>query len=188
MDLTVNLKNQEAEFILACTRNEEWAQKMLYEEFYPKLYPVSLRYTKHKEEALDILHEGFLKIFKNISKYKQGTNLEAWLKRIVINTAIDHYRKKSRTRTTDIEDAHDVCSMDADAVSQMNAEAILEAITELPDQYRTIFNLFIIEGYSHNEISEKLGINESTSRSNLAKARKRLKGILHKKQIVLNVG
>jgi len=186
MDLTMNLQNKEADFISACIKNEEWAQKMLYEEYYPKLYPVSIRYTKDSQEALDVLHDGFLKIFKNIGKYKEGTNLEAWLKRIVINTAIDHYRKKSRTRTSDIEDAHDVCTLEADAVSQMNANAILGAISELPDQYRTIFNLFIIEGFSHQEISDKLGINESTSRSNLAKARKRLKKILHEKQIVTN--
>ncbi len=186
MDLSLTLKNGEEDFILACSRNEEWAQKMLYENFYPKLYPVCMRYTSDKDQALDVLHEGFLKIFKNIGKYKHGTNLEAWLKRIVINTAIDHYRKKGRNRTTDIEAAYDVSSLDADAVSQMNAEAIMLAITELPDQYRTIFNLFIIEGYSHGEISEKLDINESTSRSNLAKARKRLKQILIEKQLVVN--
>lgn len=188
MDLTISLQQNEKDLISACVRNEEWAQKQLYEQFYPVLYPICIRYAVDKDEALDILHEGFIKIFRYIARYQTGTNLAAWVKRIMVNTAIDNYRKTSKNRTSDLETAYDVCSLDADAVSQITAENIMEAIQELPSQYRTIFNLFIIEGYSHAEIGQKLGINESTSRSNLAKARKKLKAIIVKKGIVDYVG
>lgn len=187
MDLSISFKNNEAALITACVNNEEWAQKSLYETFYPILYPICIRYAIDKEEALDILHEGFIKVFRYIGRYQSGTNLKAWVKRIIVNTAIDNYRKNSKLRTSDLEQAYDVCSLDADAISQITADDIMDAIQELPDQYRTIFNLFIIDGYSHQEIGEKLGINESTSRSNLAKARKKLKTIIVRKGIVENV-
>ena len=184
MDLTLTLENNEQDLIAACVKNEEWAQKTLYESFYPILYPICIRYAVDKDQALDILHEGFIKVFRNVGKYQTGTNLKAWVKRIIVNTAIDNYRKTSKNRTSDLDQAYDVCSLDADAVSQITAEDIMSAIQDLPAQYRTIFNLFIIEGYSHAEIGAKLNINESTSRSNLAKARKKLKAIIVKKGIV----
>ncbi len=187
MDLSISLDTNEADLIAACVRNEEWAQKALYESFYPVLYPICIRYAIDKEQALDILHEGYIKVFRYIGRYQSGTNLKAWIKRIIVNTAIDHYRKNSKMRTSDIEQAYHVSSLDADAISQINAEDIMSAIQELPDQYRTIFNLFIIDGYSHQEIGEKLNINESTSRSNLAKARKKLKSIIVRKGIVDHV-
>ena len=184
MDLTITLENNEQDLIAACVKNEEWAQKTLYESFYPILYPICIRYARDKDEALDILHEGFIKVFRNVAKYQTGTNLKAWVKRIIVNTAIDNYRKTSKNRTSDLDQAYNVSSLDADAVSQITADDIMKAIQELPSQYRTIFNLFVIEGYSHAEIGAKLNINESTSRSNLAKARKKLKAIIVKKGIV----
>ena len=139
---------------------------------------VCLRYSNDQEEALDILHEGFIKVFKNIAKYQPGTSLSAWIRRIMVNTAIDYYRKSIRRRTEDIEQAYGLSTTDADAVSQCTEKEILEAIQQLSPAYRAVFNLYVIEGYSHKEIAEMLDITESTSRSNLVKGRLKLQALL----------
>lgn len=178
MDIALRLEYQEKDLIKACVQKERWAQKKLYETYYSNMMGVCLRYSNHKEDALDILHEGFIKVFNNISKYQPGTSLNAWIRRIMVNTAIDFYRKSVRRRTEDIETAFDISSNDADAISQCSEKEILEAVQQLSPAYRVVFNLYIIEGYSHREIAEQLGITESTSRSNLVKARTKLKAIL----------
>ena len=178
MDIALPLEHQEQDLIKACIGNERWAQKKLYESFYGPMMGVCMRYSSTDDEALDILHEGFIKVFRNISKYQAGTSLKAWIRRIMVNTAIDYYRKNIRRRTEDIEDAFDISSEEADAVSQCSEKEILEAVQELSPVYRAVFNLYVIEGYSHKEVGELLGITESTSRSNLVKARIKLKSIL----------
>ena len=184
MDIAIPFGYQEQDLISACLRKERWAQKMLYEEHYPKMMGVCLRYAGSQDEALDILHEGFIKVFKNLNKYEPGTSLNSWIRRIMVNTAIDYYRKMVRRRTEDIETAYSVSSNDADALSQMSEQEILEAIQELSPTYRAVFNLYIIEGYSHKEIADLLDINESTSRSNLVKARIKLQERLSAKNLV----
>ena len=178
MDIALQLQNQERDFITACVRKERWAQKLLYEKHFSKMMGVCLRYSDNKEDALDILHEGFIKIFRNISKYQPGTSLSAWIRRIMVNTAIDYYRKNIRRRTENLDQAYDVSSREADAISQYTENEILEAVQTLSPAYRTVFNLYVIEGYSHREIAEMLDITESTSRSNLVKARSKLKALL----------
>jgi RNA polymerase sigma-70 factor (ECF subfamily) len=164
--------------IQACVRRERWAQKVLYEEYYSRMMGVCLRYATDEEEALDILHEGFIKVFRHVGKYKPGTSLSAWIRRIMVNTAIDYYRKNSRRRTEDMDEAYDISTNDPDAISRCTEQEILEAIQELTPSYRAVFNLYVIEGYAHKEIAELLDITESTSRSNLVKARLKLKEIL----------
>ncbi len=179
MDITIPYEyGGEQEFINACVRNERWAQKELYEAHYSKMMGVCLRYANCEADALDILHDGFIKVFKNIGQYQVGTSLSAWIRRIMVNTAIDSYRKTVRQRTEDIGEAFEVPSVDADAVSQCTEKEILIAIQQLSPSYRTVFNLNIIEGYPHKEVAELLGITESTSRSNLVKARSKLQEIL----------
>lgn len=182
MDLVYNL--DENEFIQACIKQEEWAQKKLYEDHYSMMYPVCMRYAIDNDEALDILHEGFIKVFKNISKYNSGTSLKAWIRRIMVNTAIDLYRKKARKRTESLDTAYTVSTMAPDAISEMSAKEILKALQKLSPAYRTVFNLYIIEGFSHKEVAGILKITESTSRSNLVKARKKLKEILIESRII----
>ena len=94
MDIALK-NNSESEIITACINHERWAQRILYEEFYPSMMVVCLRYSNNREDALDILHDGFIKVFKYVDKYKQGTSLNAWMKRLMINTAIDFYRKRN---------------------------------------------------------------------------------------------
>ena len=178
MEITLAVKENEQDFIQACIREEEWAQKKLYEQYYSSMYPVCLRHAVDENEALDILHEGFIKVFRHISKYTVGTSLSAWIRRIMVNTSIDYYRKKARRRTEDIDTAYGAQLDDPGVISQMAAEEIIASLQELSPAYRAVFNLYVIEGFSHREIAEQLGITESTSRSNLVKARTKLKHLL----------
>ena len=175
---TTKIQDVEVEMIAGCLKEERWAQKKLYETFYGRMMAVSLRYSNNGEDAKDILNEGFIKVFRNLHKYKVGTSLNGWIRRIVINTAIDFYRKEVRHRTEDIEHAYGASSKGEDAISRYSAKEIMAVIQKLPPSYRTVFNLYAIEGYSHREISEQLGVSESTSRSSLVKARKKLKTLL----------
>lgn len=177
MDIALRLQD-EHDYLAACVRQERWAQELLYKEYYGILMPLCQRYATNKEDALDIMHEGFIKVFKHIGKYEMGTSLNAWIKRIMVNTAIDFYRKKVRRRTEDIETAFSVKSNDPTILNFLAAEEIIQHLHQLSPSYRTIFNLYVIEGYSHKEIAEIMNISESTSRSNLVKARAKLRASL----------
>ena len=180
MEIALPANNNEKKLIRACIRNERWAQKVIYEEYYSSMMGVCLRYASNEDDALDILQEGFIKVFRNIAKYKPGTSLSAWMRRLMVNTAIDYYRKSIRRRTEDITEAYQLSSQEADAISLCSEKEILQAIQKLTPSYRTVFNMYVIEGYSHKEIADFLNITESTSRSNLVKARSRLKDLLKK--------
>jgi RNA polymerase sigma factor (sigma-70 family) len=177
-NITQNTEEKESLLIQACVKEEAWAQKILYETYYPKMIGVCMRYSNDYEDARDILNEGFIKVFRFIEKYKIGTSLESWIRRIMINSSIDYYRKEIRHRSEDIDTAMYKLSDQTDVVSDFSAQDILKAVQKLPPAYRAVFNLYAIEGYSHKEVSEELGITESTSRSNLVKARNRLKDML----------
>ena len=178
MDLVFDNLAAEKIYIEACIDKESWALQKLYEEYYPVMYPTCLRYANNEEDALDILHDGFIKVFNNIEKYQVGTSLGAWIKRIMINTSIDYYRKETKRRTTDIDTVAEKANDGPDVISQLSAEDLLKALQNLTPSYRSVFNLYVIEGYSHRELAEILGITESTSRSNLVKARSKLKEII----------
>jgi len=178
MEHTIDINHGEETFIQACLANEEWALKTIYKEYYPIMLPVCLRYANNYDDALDILHEGFIKVFRHISKYKAGTSLGSWVRRIMINTSIDYYRKVKRRRTENLETAYGQSIKGADAVSDLTTQEIMKALQQLTPAYRSVFNLYVIEGFSHKEVGKMLGITESTSRSNLVKARTKLKNIL----------
>ena len=182
MDFVLNLNN-EWHLIEACIKKERWAQQELYIAYYGKMIGVCLRYSSNREDAMDILHEGFIKVFYHIGKYKPGTSLHSWIRRIMVNTAIDFYRRQTRRRTEDIETAYSVSSREPEPISRVTEKEILTAIQQLSPAYRSVFNLYVIEGYAHREIAEILEISESTSRSNLVKARSKLKEILAAKHI-----
>ena len=177
MDIVLGLEHQD-DYLSACARNERWAQEVLYKKHYPSMMSVCLRYSNNKEDALDILHEGFIKVFRNIDKFRKGTSFNAWIKRVMVNTAIDFYRKKKRRRTEDIDTVLDIRAKTPNAINFMATQDILNCLQNLSPSYRAVFNLYIIEGYSHKEIAEKLKISESTSRSNLVKARSKLRALL----------
>ena len=181
MDAAIPLEHSEEDFIKACVHRERWAQKMLYEKYYSGMIGVCLRYSSNREEALDILHDGFIKVFNNIKQYKPGTSLYSWMRRIMINTAIDHFRKEKRRRTDDLENAPNQASQEPGAISRLTEQEILSSVQQLSPVYRTVFNLYVIEGFSHREVASVLDISESTSRSNLAKARANLRDMLRDK-------
>lgn len=179
LDIAIPLQGNEFDLVEACCRNERWAQQKVYETYYGKMMPVCQRYAANQDDALDMLHEGFLKVFKNMDKYQVGTSLTAWVRRVMVNSCIDSYRKMARRRTEDIDAAfHLADDSQVDAVSQCSEKDILAAIQKLSPTYRTVFNMFVIEGFSHKEISDELGITESTSRANLVKARSKLRELL----------
>lgn len=164
----------EDEIIRGCVKNERLAQKRLYERCYGKMFGVCMRYAADKEMATEILNLGFMKVFENIKEFqKKGGNLEGWIYRIIVNTAIDFLRSEMRHAHSEIEKTI-YAEDDSDVIADMGAEQILQLVNELTPAYRAVFNLYVVEGYNHNEIGEMLGISEGTSKSNLAKARAKL--------------
>jgi RNA polymerase sigma factor (sigma-70 family) len=174
MDFALQLERSEQQLIQALSRHERWAQQQLYEQHYGKMMGVCLRYAASRDEALDLLHEGFIKVFQNIHKYRPGTTLIAWIRTIVVNTCIDHYRRNQRRRTEDIDTAYQLYDDTPDVLSNLSEREILAAVQQLSGAYRAVFNLYVVEGYSHKEVADALQITESTSRSNLVKARLKL--------------
>ena len=143
--------------------------------FYNYAMSICLRYSKDREEAVEIVNDGFVKMFTKLDKYKDNTSFKAWLRRILINASIDYYRKNEKHyHNVDISYAK-YEHVTEDALNKISEKEIIELIQELPGSYRLVFNLFVIEGYSHREISNKLGISVGTSKSNLAIARSKLK-------------
>ncbi len=139
---------------------------------------VCLRYSRTREEAIEILNDGFLKILTKLDKYTKGLSFKGWLRKIMIHCAIDYYRRNEKHyHSLDISHAHYEIGAES-ALDKLNAEDIIEAIQKLPPSYRMVFNLFAIEGYKHEEIATMLGITEGTSKSNLAVARSKLQRAL----------
>jgi RNA polymerase sigma-70 factor (ECF subfamily) len=179
----------ESEVIKGCVRNDRACQKALFERFYSKMMGVCMRYAKNRDQAKDMCQEGFLKVFNGIKSFAGKGSLEGWVRRIMVNTSIDHLRRNKHdylivgtvyangeNRTIDIADDSD----DDTILSQINEQEILKAVQKLSPAYRTVFNLFVIEEYSHKEIAEMLDISEGTSKSNLAKAKYNLrKNLIH---------
>lgn len=148
---------------------------MLYELFQRKMFGVCLRYVKDYTEAEDIAQEGFIKVFQNISAFKGKGSLEGWIKKIMINTALERFRKKEKLYLVE-----DICNYEEvsdyeDIISEISADELIKMIQELSPRYRTVFSLYAIEGYNHGEISIMLNISIGTSKSNLSRARLILK-------------
>ena len=162
------------ELIEACKKGDRVAQKNLYDIFSKKMYMVCLRYTKSQQEAEDVLQESFIKIFKNLNGYRGDSRFSYWVKRIVINTALNSQRKKLYMYPmVDIDEVKNVTGSNK-ALADFSLEELLKLIRELPTGCQTVFNLFAIEGYSHKEIAEMLEVSEGTSKSQFARARKLL--------------
>ena len=178
----------ETELVRGCKKGVSKHQQALYKTYYRRMYGLCLRYTDHSQDAEDVLQEGFIKIFTKIGKFREEGSLEGWIRRIMIRTAIEHYRKNSRFfSVVDVEEASDV-SLDEDMIGRMQAEELLKMIRKLPPGYRTVFNLYEIEGYSHKEISEMLGISSGTSKSQLSRAKELLRNQLSHMNIGRHAG
>ncbi|NNE28807.1 MAG: RNA polymerase sigma factor [Saprospiraceae bacterium] len=166
--------------IQRCRKEDALAQKMLYMHFYNYAMTICYRYTQNREEAQEVLNDGFFKAFKNLHRYESKGAFKFWLKKILVNTAIDHFRKhKNAPMVIDLVTAGNP-GFEPGVLANLEAEELFNLVKRLPTSYRIAFNLHAVEGYSHPEIAEMLGISEGTSKSNLAKARQRLKAIIAK--------
>jgi RNA polymerase sigma-70 factor (ECF subfamily) len=171
----------------ACALNSRESQKVIYSSFYGYGMAICDRYTNNQEDAIEILNDGFLKIFREIHHYKPAyadvvSSFKGWLRKIMIYTAIDHFRKNHKhTMVTELDGVmYQFQAVQENALDKLSHEEIIRAIQKLTPGYRTVFNLFVIDGLSHEEISKKLGISVGTSKSNLSKARRQLQNILFK--------
>ncbi len=181
----------DGKFLQRLKRGDPLAQKELYDRYAPVLLGVAMRYAGSKEEAEDILQDAFVKIFKHINTFEQRGSFEGWMRKIVVNTAIVHYRKELKHRyqddVTDIKET-DITDFEHDD-PDFTLDELKQAIQSLPPGYRTVFNLYAVEGYKHKEIAKMLGIDESTSKSQYHRARKLLqKRLLQLKNYRLNNG
>ena len=147
-------------------------QRALYEQFAGKMYGVCLRYARNSSDAADILQDGFLKVYTKLGQFGHQGSFEGWIRRIMVNTALRAYQKQRFEMETSGYERLPESPVDPDAVAALSEAELLAVIRRLPDGYRTIFNLVAIEGYSHAEAAEMMGIQESTSRSQLTKARR----------------
>jgi RNA polymerase sigma-70 factor (ECF subfamily) len=177
------------ELVKGCIENKPIAQKTLYDRFSRKMYGVCLRYCDDQDEAQDILQNGFIKVFENMQSFKGSGSLEGWIRRIMVNTALNHYRQtKMGKQKVDLDSVEYSLESSAPSVSEtINAKELLALIQTIPAGFRTVFNLFAIEGYSHKEIAEMLNISEGTSKSQFARARAYLQKMLEKTQKVKEI-
>ncbi len=171
-----------------CIRGDVKYQQILYKATYGKMLGLCLRYAKDKEEAKDFLHDGFIKVFEKIKFFKHSGSVEGWIRRIIINNTLDIIRRKNRMAFVS-DSENDLMRLTAESDdnlenisnTQANAEIIIGLIQELSPAYKTVFNLYVIEEYTHKEIAEMLNISIGTSKSNLAKAKEKLKDMFIEK-------
>lgn len=155
-------------------------QRRLYEHFFPYVKSICLRYTSRLEDCEEVMDDSFIKMYKNLDKYDFSRPFKFWLRTVVVNTAIDFYRQSTRKiQSQTIDDYYDL-SIEDHTISNMSVNEIMAVIQKLSPSYRSVFMMFVVDGYSHKEIGELLNITEGTSKSNLAKARMKLQDMLQK--------
>lgn len=161
-------------------RNHRQSQELLYRQFYGFAMSVCMRYAPSRDSALDVLNDGFLKVFTRLDQYEPSQSFKSWLRRIMINTAIDNYRQEARySQQSDIERAEQLSSPnEPDVYTQLAHDELMALVQRLSPAYRLVFNLYAIDGFAHDEIADKLGISVGSSKSNLARARENLRNLL----------
>jgi RNA polymerase sigma-70 factor (ECF subfamily) len=188
--INVDNKNNLKRIIDGCIANNRRSQEQLFKLFYGKMLPVCLRYIPDRDSAQEVLQEGFIKVFEKLEAFDHKGSFEGWIRRIIANTAIDSIRKSKKNPflTDDDNDfklgaSDPMIEAEEMELTDVKAQFALEAIQMLSPAYRTVFSMFVLEDYSHREISEILGISEGTSKSNLAKAKMNLQRIINEKFI-----
>ncbi len=161
----------ESDLIVGCLEGSRRMQEELYRRFSPRMYAVCLRYAGNTEEAEDILQEGFIKVFKKIGSYRGEGSFEGWMRRIFVNTAIEHFRRKRYLMPVTEKEENTIEGKYASALDELGAKDIMLLVQELSPGYRTVFNMYVVEGYTHKEIADMLGISEGTSKSQLSRAK-----------------
>ncbi len=164
----------ERELIKGCLDGERRCQETLYSRYARRMYAVCLRYARHELEAQDLMQEGFIRVFEKLPDFRQEGSFEGWIRRIMVHTSINQYRRKAFQQERFGLERMPEGEVAPDAVGRLGEEELMAMVASLPDGYRMVFNLYAIEGYDHAEIADLLGCGESTSRSQLAKARRLL--------------
>ncbi len=176
----------EEAILQGCLKNQPVAQQELYSRYSPKMLSVCYRFARNREDAEDMLQEGFIRIFTQIHQFQSKGSFEGWIRRIIVHTCINHLKKhKKFNDSVDITQAQTVSVREDSVPSIIQAKQVIECIRTLPLGYRTVLNLFAIDGYTHREIANMLDIEESTSRSQYTRAKAMLEQILIQKQIIL---
>jgi RNA polymerase sigma-70 factor (ECF subfamily) len=173
-----NQNISESDLITGCLQGDRRMQEELYRRFSPRMYAVCLRYAGNAEEAEDILQEGFIKIFKKLESFRGEGSFEGWIRRIFVNTAIEHFRRKRYLMPVTEKEENTIEGKYTSALDDLAEKDIIALIQELSPGYRTVFNMYVIEGYTHKEISDMLGISEGTSKSQLSRAKVILQGMV----------
>lgn len=158
-------------------------QQMLYDRFAGKMYAVCLRYTKDEDEAQDVLQDGFIKVFRNLEKFRGDGSFEGWIRRIFVNTAIEYYRRSVNNKPVTEKEERSLEDTGLDALDNIHEKEILQLISELSPGYKAVFNLYVIEGYSHKEIADMMKISEGTSKSQLARAKAVLQKMIKERNL-----
>ena len=166
-----------SDLLAGCLRNHRQSQELLYRQFYGYAMSICLRYAPTRDGALEVLNDGFLKVFTRLEQYDTSQPFKGWLRRILINSALDHYRQEVRHHHfEDVERIGQTLTSElADAHSQLAHEELLALIQRLSPAYRLVFNLYVMDGFTHDEIAAQLGISVGASKSNLARAREKLR-------------
>lgn len=171
----------DATLIIECVNGNPRAQRLLFDKFARTMFSVCLRYAKNEEQAEDVLQDGFVKVFGKLKDFKSEGSLEGWIRRIMVNTALDQIRKNNKQLgDTNIDDVGYKIENNDFIVESMMAEDLMKMVQAMPDGYKVVFNMFAIEGYSHSEIADTLGISENTSKSQYSRARAYLRERLEK--------
>lgn len=175
------------EIIEGCVKGDSKCQQIIYQKFYGKMLGACMRYSKDREEAKDILQDGFLKVFLNIKLYTGSGSFEGWVRKVIINTALDYIRKSKQliqyANSDYVEENAEEIKEEVENIEygDISTNEIMEAVQQLPTAYRTVFNMYVVDGFSHQEIADQLGVNIGTSKSNLSKAKVQLKKALASK-------
>ena len=171
MNLQSNLNITDSDLIKGCLENDRRMQQELYNRFAPKMYGVCLRYTGNADDAQDVLQDGFVKVFRKLDSFRSEGSFEGWIRRVFVNTAIEHFRRKHYMQPVTEREENTLESKTLTALDGLSEKDILKLVQQLAPGYRAVFNLYVVEGYSHKEIADMLDISEGTSKSQLSRAK-----------------
>jgi RNA polymerase sigma-70 factor (ECF subfamily) len=182
-DFEINMAERQQEILDACKNGNRLAQRQLYEHFKGKMFAVCMRYANNRQDAEDLLQEGFVKVFRDLHQYKGLGSLEGWIRRVVLHVALQYIRRQKKTlQTTDLESLSFQIGEEDPVVFEEgdNARSLVKLMQKLPAGFRTVLNLYVLEGFTHPQIAEELGITVGTSKSQLNRAKAYLKSLLEK--------
>ncbi|MDX1477169.1 MAG: RNA polymerase sigma factor [Saprospiraceae bacterium] len=194
MDRTIEISkyheslHPDAQLVRSCLDGDLKSQRELYEQYKRPMFRLCLRYASCRQDAEDFLQDGFLKVFKDLHQYRQQGPLGAWMRKVMVNTILQHFRRQKHLfAPVEVQSLAETYHQDEQITGAMDAEMLTRYIQGLPDGYRLVFNMYVVEGYTHADIADELGISVGTSKSQLSKAkamlRKRLEGVYSKQEI-----